>query len=160
MSKVQTARTMTRVFIAAALLAAGENYSCPAPSAQDNFDPFDFYGKISWEDEKARLDNFAAALQENPDVVGYIIVYASLRSCVGEARAHARRAKDYLVKTRHIRQNQLRAIAGGYEQEFKVILQPVPVGAGDFTPAPMLRPSDAIVTNCKPKSLKRRKRGS
>jgi hypothetical protein len=38
-------------------------------------EPFDRYGDVSWESEKARLDNFAAALQSDPDLIGYIIVY-------------------------------------------------------------------------------------
>src|SRR6266508_3752593 len=48
----------------------------PLASAKAQFDPFDSYGAISWELEKAHLDNFAIALQHDPDSIGYIIVYA------------------------------------------------------------------------------------
>ena len=34
----------------------------------------DSYGNICWEDEKARLDNFAIELQNSPDKRGLIIV--------------------------------------------------------------------------------------
>jgi len=34
----------------------------------------DRYRNISWEDEKARLDNFSIHLLEDPNFVGYIIV--------------------------------------------------------------------------------------
>src|ERR1043165_3773873 len=53
--------------------------------------PFDSYGDLSWEDEKAHLDNFAIALQNDPGATGYIIVYAGRRSCVGEAKDRALR---------------------------------------------------------------------
>ena len=36
---------------------------------------FDSYGDLSWEDEKVHLDNFAIALQHDPESIGYIIVY-------------------------------------------------------------------------------------
>lgn len=36
----------------------------------------DEYGDINIGDEKARLDNFAIELQENPTATGYILCYA------------------------------------------------------------------------------------
>ena len=63
---------------------------------------FDSYGNISWEDEKAHLDNFAIALQQDQDLIGYIIVYAGRCACVGEAKDRALRAKKYVVETRGI----------------------------------------------------------
>jgi hypothetical protein len=59
---------------------------------------FDEYGSICWEDEKARLDNFAIALLN--DDLGHIIVYDGKRACRGEAVARAIRAKKYLVEYR------------------------------------------------------------
>jgi hypothetical protein len=150
--------TIKHVFIAAVLVAVNAHQTSLAPSAQVDIEIFDFYGHISWEDEKARLDNFANELQRDPKLVGYIIVYAGRHSCVGEAQNHARRAQDYLVKTRHIRQNQLRAIDGGFQEEFRVILQPWLSSIGKFAPSPTLKPSDVIVSDCKSKSAKRRKR--
>jgi hypothetical protein len=64
---------------------------------------FDEYSDLSFEDEKARLDNFAIYLQKNePKFKSYIIVYAGQRTPSGEAQARAKRAKDYLVKVRGI----------------------------------------------------------
>ncbi len=60
---------------------------------------FDEYGNIKFNDEKARLDNYAIQLQNQPGSQGYIVVYGS---CEGEAQARADRAKDYLVNTRGI----------------------------------------------------------
>src|SRR2546429_255984 len=60
---------------------------------------FDEYGNIKFNDEKARLDNYAIQLQNAPGSQGYIIAYGT---CAGEAQARADRAKDYLVNTRGI----------------------------------------------------------
>ncbi|MDQ3907506.1 MAG: hypothetical protein M3268_04095, partial [Acidobacteriota bacterium] len=46
----------------------------PPPPAQPR--PFDEYGEIQRDDEKARLDNFAAELQSNPSAQGYYIIYS------------------------------------------------------------------------------------
>ena len=67
--------------------------------AKAQVDPFDSYGDISWEDEKAHLDNFAIALQHDPDSIGYIIVYAGRRACVGESKDRTLRAKETTSKT-------------------------------------------------------------
>ena len=56
------------------------------------------YDNICWEDEKSRLDNFAIQLQNQPDVKGYIIVYAGKESCAVEAQTRALRAKNWLVE--------------------------------------------------------------
>lgn len=122
---------------------------------------FDSYGNLSWEDEKAHLDNFAIALQNYPDSIGYIIVYAGHRSCVGEAKDRTLRAKKYLVQTRAIKASRIKLIDGGHREELTVILQPVPRGAPEIKPSPTLKPSEVqIIKNCKPKSPKARKRGS
>ena len=122
---------------------------------------FDSYGNISWEDEKAHLDNFAIALRQDPNLIGYIIVYAGRRACVGEARDRALRAKKYVVETRGITESRLKWIDGGYREELTVILQPVPIGAPELTASPTLKPSDVrIIKNCKPKGTKRKRSSS
>lgn len=129
--------------------------------ARTQFDPFDSYGAISWELEKAHLDNFAIALQQDPDLIGYIIVYAGRRACVREAKDHALRAKKYVVETRSIKASRIKWIDGGYREELTVILQPAPRGAPELTASPTLKPSEVqIIKNCKPKSHKPRKRSS
>jgi hypothetical protein len=55
--------------------------------------PFDSYGNLCFEDEKARLDNFAITLEQNPNFIGYIVVYAGNESCAGEAQFRGNRAK-------------------------------------------------------------------
>ena len=76
-----------------------------APLVPDS--PFDLYGTISWEDEKARLDNFAIQLQHWENLIGYILVVEAVGGCPGEAQARAIRAKRYLVEYRGIPTNRL-----------------------------------------------------
>jgi hypothetical protein len=87
---------------------------------------FDEYGDIRFNDEKARLDNYAIQLQNNPGWQGYIIAYGN---CAGAAQARADRAKDYLVNTRGIDAGRLVTIDGGCRADLTVELWIVPRGA-------------------------------
>jgi len=87
---------------------------------------FDEYGNIRFNDEKARLDNFAIQLQNEPTAQGYIIAYGS---CTGEGQTRGNRAKDYLVNTRGIDAGRLVVVDGGCMPELKVELWIVPSGA-------------------------------
>jgi hypothetical protein len=133
----------------------------PLAFVKAQFDPFDSYGAISWELEKVHLDNFALALQHDPNLIGCIIVYAGKRACVGEAKDRALRAKKYLVKARGLQEGRVKWIDGGYREEPIVVLQPVPPGAPELTASPTLKPSDVdIIKNCKLKTPRRNKHGS
>ena len=87
---------------------------------------FDEYGNIRFNDEKARLDNFAIALQNEPTSQGYILGYGS---CDEEGQKRAQRAKDYLVNTRGIDAGRIMVVDGGCMPELKVELWIVPSGA-------------------------------
>jgi hypothetical protein len=87
---------------------------------------FDEYGNIKFNDEKARLDNYAIQLQNQPGAQGYIIAYGS---CAGEAQARADRAKDYLVNTRGIDAGRIVTVDGGCRADLSVELWIVPTGA-------------------------------
>ena len=114
---------------------------------------FDTYGDLPWEDEQVHLDNFAIALQHDPTLIGYIIVYAGRRACAGEAKHHAIRARRYLIGVRGIQNNRVRYINGGYREKFTVILQPILRGAPALTASPTLRSSEVqIIKNCKSKN--------
>ena len=90
------------------------------------FDPFDrWFGTISAEEERFHLDNFAIALQQNPDWIGYILVYAGKTSCKGEAQRHANRLKRYVVEFRKISWDRVIAKDRGYFDKSMVILQPL-----------------------------------
>jgi hypothetical protein len=97
---------------------------------------FDEYGDIRFNDEKARLDNYAIQLQNNPSNQGYIIGYGT---CAGDglcthtscivAQKRIERAKDYLVNTRGIDAGRIVTIDGGCRAEVAVELWVVPTGA-------------------------------
>jgi hypothetical protein len=91
---------------------------------------FDEYGRICWENEKARLDNFAVQLlNENPTTLGHIIVYDGQRACRGEAVARAMRAKKYLVEYRKVPADRIVWRWGGYVSEMMTTLVIHPAGA-------------------------------
>jgi len=87
---------------------------------------FDEYGNIRFNDEKARLDNYAIQLQNEPGSTGTIIVYGS---CAGEAQQRGDRAKDYLVNTRGIEAGRITVVDGGCRADLTVQLWVVPPGA-------------------------------
>ena len=114
---------------------------------------FDEYGNIKFNDEKARLDNYAIQLQNQPGSQGYIIAYGS---CEGEAQARADRAKDYLVNTRGIDAGRLVTIDGGCRSDLLVQLWIVPTGAD----APAASTDNAVspCPECKKAAPRRRAR--
>jgi hypothetical protein len=101
---------------------------------------FDEYGNIKFNDEKARLDNYAIQLQNQPGAQGYILAYGS---CAGEAEARAQRAKDYLVNTRGIDAGRLVTVDGGCRSDLSVELWIVPTGA-----TPPAASTENIISPC------------
>jgi len=101
---------------------------------------FDEYGDIKFNDEKARLDNFASALQNEAGSQGYIIGYGA---CEGQGLARANRAKDYLVNTRGIDAGRIRVVDGGCRGD--LLVQPFACPPGAPAPTPM---TDGAVTPC------------
>jgi hypothetical protein len=117
---------------------------------------FDEYGNIKFNDEKARLDNYAIQLQNQPGSQGYILAYGA---CEGEAAARANRAKDYLVNTRGIDASRLVTVDGGCRADLLVELWIVPTGS-----TPPAASSDNAVSPCPackatPKPRRRTRRG-
>ena len=88
---------------------------------------FDEYGNIRFNDEKARLDNFAIQLQNEPGSTATIIAYGT---CSGEGQTRGDRAKDYLVNTRGIEASRITVVDGGCRADLTVQLWVVPQGAG------------------------------
>lgn len=106
---------------------------------------FDEYSNIPFNDEKARLDNFAAYLQQEPESKGYIIAYAGRRPHAGEAQARAERAKNYLIKERGVDAKRIVAIDGGHREELTVELYLVPRGVSAPTATPTVEPNKAQI---------------
>lgn len=101
----------------------------------------DEYGPISFADEKARLDNYAIELRNDPTVVGYVICYGGRRGRRGEAQARCARAKHYLVARHKIPAGRVVTVDGGYMEQLTVMLWPLPPGV-KLWPSPTVDPSE------------------
>ena len=105
-------------------------------------EPLDEYGNIPFEDEKARLDNFAITLEEDPKAQGYLICYGGRVGRAGEASSRCERAKNYIATVRGIAPSRLVIVNGGYMENLGVWLWIVPPGARPPAPSPTVNPKD------------------
>ncbi len=117
---------------------------------------FDQYGDIRFEDEMARLDNFAVQLQNYKTAQGHIFVYAGKQTYKDEAKERLQRAKDYLVNVRGIEPERVITIDGGYRMDFSFTLLVVPPGAAPPSASPELSPSEIELTKPRPRNSARR----
>jgi hypothetical protein len=119
----------------------------PTPPRENPSRQFDVCCSCSFDDQKARLDNLAVELQNDPSTTTYVIAYGGRTSRIGQADLLGSRARDYLVGQRGIDQSRIVVMNGGFREEDCVELwiiprgatPPVPtptVGAGDVRPAP------------------------
>jgi hypothetical protein len=102
----------------------------------------DEYGNIKFNDEKARLDNYAIELQNDPTAQGYLVCYGGRTGRTGEAQRRCDRAKNYLVSTRGIDASRIVTVDGGYREELAVELWVVPSGATPPQNSPTVDPSE------------------
>lgn len=98
---------------------------------------FDGFGAINGCDYRARLDNFAIELQNDPSAQGYIIVYNGVRRTRRNyAQALADKSKDYLISDRGIDASRIVTVDGGRRQELFTELWVVPSGAAPPSATP------------------------
>jgi hypothetical protein len=116
---------------------------------------FDVCCSCSFDDQKARLDNLAVELQNDPSTTTYVIAYGGRTSRVGQADLLGARARDYLVTQRGIDQSRIVVINGGFREEDCVELWVVPRGATPPRPTPTVQPGDVRPASGSP----RRRRG-
>jgi len=144
--------------------AAKDNYlQCPQEPSPlpenrgiaDHLLIFDTFGDLSLAQEKKRLDNFARGLKDDADTEGYIIVYAGMRAYSGEAKARAKRAKDYVINRYSVQAGRVWAVDGGYQENRNVELYILPRGGPVPLVLPMVRPSKVQVIEA-PKAKGRR----
>ena len=150
--------------IEATVEVTGQNVKCSAKSKTSITPPivdnmtFDAYGDINWQDEKARLDNFAIQIINSPDARGSIMTSAGNPTYRGEAQYRLQRAKNYLVKVRRIDPARLIMIDGGYRSELTTTLRLVYNDETVPSPDPygVLPFSQVRFTKRPPSQLKRR----
>ncbi|HVF42722.1 MAG TPA: hypothetical protein VM936_06920 [Pyrinomonadaceae bacterium] len=112
--------------------------------------PIDEYGDMAFEDEQARLDNFAIELQNDPAATGYLICYGGRVGHEGDARRRCERAKDYISRVRGIGGERILTADGGFKENLTVVLWVVPSGATPPQPAPTVDPSEVTILKRKP----------
>lgn len=124
-------------------------------TAQRGAAKFDEFGDTCCNDEKARLDNFAVQLQNEPTATGYIIFYGGRGYGYlcghdgrrlprrGEAEARASRLKPYITSAwANFDAARIVVVNGGYRERWTAELWIVPAGAEPPAPTPTLKPKD------------------
>jgi len=90
---------------------------------------FDEFPNIARNDEKARLDNYAISLQNDPTSTAYVIVYPGQRGRPNEVQQHTTRIVDYLVNSRGINGTRVITLVGPPRDVLLVELWLCPQGA-------------------------------
>ena len=116
---------------------------------------FDVCCSCSFDDQKARLDNLAVELQNDPSATTYVIAYGGRTSRIGIAGLLGSRAQDYLMTARGIDGSRIVVINGGFREEDCVELWIVPRGATTPQPTPTVQAGDVRPAGGTP----RRRRG-
>jgi hypothetical protein len=114
----------------------------PQPPRENPPRQFDICCSCSYDDQKARLDNLAVELQNDPSTTAYIIAYAGRRSRAGQADKLNARARDYIVNQRGVDASRITVMNGGYREEDCVELWIVPSGAKPPRPTPTVQAGD------------------
>ena len=127
-----------------------EQQPTPTPLPRPTPFVFDQYGNIPRDDAKARLDNFANALQEDPHAQGYLIVYGGQQGRADEAQRRAEFARNYLTNTRGIETGRLATIIAGQQNEASTELTVVPPGATLPLPSATVIPTPPPTTRPTP----------
>lgn len=73
----------------------------------------DEYGQIGGCDHSARLDNFAITLQNDPSVIGYVVVYGPEGEKFGTAKFQFSLTSDYLVNSRGLDGDRIKFVYAG-----------------------------------------------
>lgn len=121
--------------VRASLSVGGYNLECaadcgvsvPLPKLVNT--KFDEFPDISRNDEKARLDNYGIALQNDPTSTAYVIVYPGRSGKRGEVQHHANRIVEYLVHSRGLDKSRIVTLVGPVRDNLFVELWITPQGA-------------------------------
>jgi hypothetical protein len=103
---------------------------------------FDECNNCSYDDQKARLDNLAIELQNDPSTRAYIIAYGGRSSALNQVEVLMSRAQDYLITQRGIDASRFEVVNGGFREENSVELWIVPSGAAPPKPTPTVQAKD------------------
>jgi len=126
--------------------AQASTYVAPHTPRENPAREFDVCCFCSYDDQKARLDNLAVELQNDPSATTYILAYAGRNSRIGQADRLGARARDYLVANRGINPSRIVVVNGGFREEECVELWIVPNGATPPQATPTVQPADVRPT--------------
>ncbi|CAN5675500.1 hypothetical protein BH18ACI4_BH18ACI4_24060 [soil metagenome] len=105
--------------------------SFPVPLTCKKFDEF---SELARNDEKARLDNYAIELQNDPSRTAYVIIYPGQGGRSGRVQTQRTRIVDYLVNSRGFNASRIFTIVGPPQRDMMVELWTCPQGATPPTP--------------------------
>jgi len=111
--------------------SASCSVSFPMPIKGKKFDEF---GEIARNDEKARLDNFAIDLQNDPSSTAYVIIYPGQGGRSAQVQTEKTRIVDYLVNSRGFDAGRIITLVGPPRGYLTVQLWIVPQGASPPVP--------------------------
>jgi len=106
--------------------------SFPVPLTCRKFDEFP---DLARNDEKARLDNFAIELQNDPSSTAYVIIHPGQRGRSRQVQAHTTRIVDYLGNSRGFDARRIITLVGPSQPDLLVELWICPQGATPPRPA-------------------------
>lgn len=115
---------------------------------------FDECNNCTFDDQKARLDNLAVELQNDPTTQAYVIAYGGRTSPIAQVERLMTRARDYLTNERGIDKSRIVVVNGGFREADSVELWIVPSGAAPPRATPTVQAGEV-----KPKGNPRKKRG-
>lgn len=120
---------------------------------------FDEYGDLKFEDEKARLDNFAIHVSNSELSTGYILTSAGKETYENEASERLDRAKSYIVKVRGLDSGRVITVDCGFNSELTTKLFVADFGMSPpqcsvFNEVPI---SEVKFTKPRPKASKKRR---
>jgi len=118
---------------------------------------FDTCRSCSYDDQKARLDNLAVELHNDPSTTTYVMAYGGRTSQVGQADRLLARAREYLVMQRAVDASRIILINGGFREEDCVQVWIVPRGATPPQPSPTVQAGD-VRAGTAPAKVQRRGR--
>ncbi|HSS22017.1 MAG TPA: hypothetical protein VLL54_18230 [Pyrinomonadaceae bacterium] len=120
--------------VTATLSMGGYNLDCSATCTVQFPVPvkcrkFDEFPAISYNDEKARLDNYAIELQNDPTATAYVIVYPGQSGKPGDVQKQTTRLVDYMVNSRGISPQRIVTLVGPPRDVLDIELWLCPQGA-------------------------------
>jgi hypothetical protein len=130
----------------------------PLPKREIIGREFDVCCSCSFDDQKARLDNLAVELQNDPTATTYVTAYGGRTSRVGQADRLLLRARDYLVAQRGIEASRIITVNGGFREEDCLVVWIVPQGAAPPRPSPTVQAGDVRPATESPAKGRRRGR--